>query len=67
MVETRIHWYELAVAHLPDTRESLLIRLAEPEDRVAWDEFVAIYRNAVAGYCRRRGLQEEVVLEQLRR
>jgi RNA polymerase sigma factor (sigma-70 family) len=46
------------VGHLPDTRNSLLRRLADPEDQVAWDEFVAIYRNAVLGYCRSRGLQD---------
>ena len=53
------------MAHLPETRESLLIRLADPDDQAAWEEFVTIYRNAVAGYCRSRGLQEADVQEVL--
>ncbi len=46
------------MGHLPDTRYSLLIRLGDPQDRDAWNEFVAIYRYAVLGYCRSRGLQD---------
>jgi RNA polymerase sigma-70 factor (ECF subfamily) len=43
---------------LPDTRYSLLARLAEPADTVAWSEFVAIYEEAIFRYSRTRGLQE---------
>lgn len=57
------------MAHLPDTRHSLLVRLADADDRAAWDEFVGLYRYAVLGYCRSRGLQpadaEEVLQEVL--
>lgn len=42
---------------LPETRESLLIRLADAADAAAWDEFVAIYRPVVVRIGLRRGLQ----------
>ncbi len=52
---------------LPDTRQTLIARLAEPADVAAWDEFVASYQTAIYRYCRTRGLQEadaaEVVQE----
>jgi RNA polymerase sigma-70 factor (ECF subfamily) len=52
---------------LPDTRISLLVRLASAEDEPAWSEFVEIYGEAVLRYCLSRGLQEadaaEVVQE----
>jgi len=43
---------------LPDTRHSLLARLAEPADAAAWEEFVQIYEQAVFRYSRGRGLQD---------
>ncbi len=43
---------------LPDTRYSLLARLAEPSDTVAWSEFVLLYEEAIYRYSRSRGLQE---------
>jgi RNA polymerase sigma-70 factor (ECF subfamily) len=43
---------------LPDTRYSLLTRLAEPHDFAAWVEFLETYEGAVLRYCRSRGLQE---------
>lgn len=42
---------------LPDTRESLLVRLANPQDHAAWTDFVELYRPAVYRLARRRGLQ----------
>ena len=42
---------------LPPTRQSLLIELGKRND-VAWSEFLAVYEQAVIGYCVRRGLQE---------
>lgn len=42
----------------PRTRPSLLIRMRDPLDRVAWAEFVEIYGPLVYAYGRRRGLQE---------
>lgn len=45
------------MALMPDTRYSLLARLAEPADVEAWNEFVSIYEQAVFRYSRNRGLQ----------
>lgn len=42
---------------LPETRESLLIRLADAGDSLAWDEFVAIYRPMILRLGLRMGLQ----------
>jgi RNA polymerase sigma factor (sigma-70 family) len=41
---------------LPDTRYSLLARLAQPDDAAAWDEFVATYQSAIYRYARGRSL-----------
>jgi RNA polymerase sigma-70 factor (ECF subfamily) len=46
------------LADLPDTRESLLLKLRDPEDAAAWQQFVAIYRPAIVRLARRRGLQD---------
>jgi RNA polymerase sigma-70 factor (ECF subfamily) len=40
------------------TRPSLLLRLRDPQDGTAWQQFVDVYAPLVYGYCRRRGLQE---------
>jgi RNA polymerase sigma-70 factor (ECF subfamily) len=54
---------------LPDTRHSLLVRLADPADIAAWSEFTEIYADAIYRYSRSRGLQDsdarEVVQEVL--
>ena len=42
---------------LPETRESLLIRLADAADAAAWDEFAAIYRPVIVRIGLRKGLQ----------
>jgi RNA polymerase sigma-70 factor (ECF subfamily) len=42
---------------LPETRQSLLVRLAERSDD-AWAEFLAIYEQAICHYCRAKGLQD---------
>ena len=41
----------------PNTRISLIARLADHEDAAAWDEFVGIYLPLVYRMARRRGLQ----------
>ncbi|MCA9061668.1 MAG: sigma-70 family RNA polymerase sigma factor [Planctomycetaceae bacterium] len=41
----------------PETRDSLIQRLKNPQDAVAWNEFLAIYRPVVIRMARRRGLQ----------
>jgi RNA polymerase sigma-70 factor (ECF subfamily) len=43
---------------LPDTRHSLLMKVAESANPDAWREFTAIYRPAVYRLARRRGLQD---------
>lgn len=43
---------------LPDTRESLLLRVVDCADVEAWREFAAIYRPAAYRLARRRGLQD---------
>ena len=43
---------------LPETRYSLLARLAVPADADAWSEFANLYETAVFRYSRSRGLQE---------
>jgi RNA polymerase sigma factor (sigma-70 family) len=42
----------------PTTRPSLLIRLRDPGDEVAWDEFVAVYTPLIYRLARQRGLQD---------
>src|SRR5450432_4249284 len=42
----------------PPTRPSLLARIRDPRDGVAWSEFVDIYGPLVYDYGRRRGLQD---------
>lgn len=45
------------MSDLPDTRESLVVRLADPQDHAAWAEFAELYRPAVYRLARRKGLQ----------
>jgi RNA polymerase sigma factor (sigma-70 family) len=40
------------------TRASLLARLGDPEDRLAWQQFVELYGSLVYGFARSRGLQD---------
>jgi RNA polymerase sigma-70 factor, ECF subfamily len=42
----------------PETRDSLLLRIRDSEDREAWYEFVEIYRPLVYRIGRRHGLQD---------
>ncbi len=43
---------------VPDTRDSLLMRVANPSDQCAWDQFARIYRPVVYNVARMRGLQD---------
>ncbi|OAI50324.1 RNA polymerase subunit sigma-70 [Planctomycetaceae bacterium SCGC AG-212-F19] len=46
---------------MPDallTRASLLVRLRDPQDRPAWEQFVELYGSVVYRFVRRRGLQD---------
>jgi len=46
------------MTRLPETRESLLLRVGDPANGEAWREFAAIYRPAAYRFARRRGLQD---------
>jgi RNA polymerase sigma-70 factor (ECF subfamily) len=41
------------MAQLPETRNSLLLKVRNPEDADAWSEFAAIYRPAIYRLARR--------------
>jgi len=41
----------------PETSESLLLRIRDPQDTLAWSQFMAIYQPVVYRLARRRGLQ----------
>lgn len=43
---------------IPDTSESLIERVKNPTDSVAWNEFLAVYRPVVYRLARARGLQD---------
>ncbi len=46
---------------MPDallTRPSLLVRLRDPHDRLAWEQFVDLYGSLVYRFVRKRGLQD---------
>jgi RNA polymerase sigma-70 factor (ECF subfamily) len=42
----------------PDTRRSLIVKLRDPADTIAWREFVAIYGPLIYRLARRNGLQD---------
>src|SRR5690242_14848677 len=42
----------------PATRASLLVRLRDPLDKEAWQQFVQLYAPVVYGFARKRGLQD---------
>jgi RNA polymerase sigma factor (sigma-70 family) len=42
----------------PSTRASLVVRLRDPKDERAWEEFVEIYSPLIVQLARRRGLQD---------
>ncbi|WP_165225653.1 RNA polymerase sigma factor [Aquisphaera insulae] len=44
--------------HPDSTRPSLLLRIRDPGDRLAWEQFVEIYAPLVYQAARRRGLQD---------
>lgn len=48
---------DFILSRFPETRISLILRLAAAEDVEAWREFAAIYAPAVYAIARRRGLQ----------
>jgi len=46
------------MVQLPSTRFTLLARLHDPANQLAWEEFVAVYEPAVYGFARKKGLQD---------
>ncbi len=46
------------MAEPPITRPSLLVRLRDARDALAWKQFVQLYAPLVYGFARRRGLQD---------
>ncbi len=42
----------------PATRASLLVRIRDPRDALAWSQFVEIYAPLVYGFARKHGLQD---------
>ena len=42
----------------PETRASLLIRIRDPADQAAWQEFVEIYEPVIQRLARQKGLQQ---------
>lgn len=42
---------------IPDTQDSLILRLRDPEDAAAWEEFVSVYRPVIVRLAILRGLQ----------
>jgi RNA polymerase sigma factor (sigma-70 family) len=43
---------------IPETRDSLLVRLGDPADEAAWREFLEIYRPLIYRLACRKGLQD---------
>jgi RNA polymerase sigma-70 factor (ECF subfamily) len=46
------------MADEPSTRPSLLVRLRDPRDGLAWGQFVDVYAPLVYGFARKHGLQD---------
>jgi len=44
------------MAHVPETRPSLILRLRDPSDEAAWEQFVAIYRPVIVRLAVLKGL-----------
>ena len=52
-----------AVYEIPETRDSLLLQVKDPDNRRAWEEFVQIYRPVVFRVATARGLQHADALD----
>ena len=47
----------------PITRPSLLMRIRDPQDRIAWDQFVDIYAPVIHRFAGKNGLQDADALD----
>ena len=45
------------MTHFPETRESLIIQVKDPENRAAWEQFVSVYRPVIVRTALARGMQ----------
>lgn len=45
------------MAEFPDTNQSLIVRVRDPSNRTAWDQFEQIYRPVIFRIARARGMQ----------
>jgi RNA polymerase sigma-70 factor (ECF subfamily) len=45
------------MAPIPETRGSLIVRLRDLDDELAWEEFVGIYRPVIVRVAMLKGLQ----------
>ena len=54
---------KLLVAEIPETRDSLILRLRDPQNHEAWSEFVEIYRPVIYRSAILRGLQHADALD----
>jgi RNA polymerase sigma factor (sigma-70 family) len=50
--------HTVSMKDAPVTRPSLLLRVRDANDDVAWAQFVEIYTPLIFGFCRNRGLQD---------
>lgn len=46
------------MTQFPETRESLIVQVRDPENRAAWEQFVSIYRPVIFRTAVARGMQE---------
>lgn len=46
------------MSEFPETRDSLILQVKDPANRIAWDEFAQIYRPVIYRIARSRGMQE---------
>ncbi len=46
------------LTEIPDTRDSLLVRVRDPSDQEAWEQFAGIYRPVAYRLARARGMQD---------
>lgn len=51
-------WENKTLQNTPETRNSLLIRIRDASDEVAWNEFTSIYRPVIYRIARMRGFQD---------
>ncbi len=48
----------MPVSEMPETSETLIVRIKDPHDRDAWDRFETLYRPVIYRLARGRGLQD---------